>query len=68
VFCDGSWETFGACASAVLISPSKIKTCYAVRLEFKCTNNIAENEAVLLGLRKLKSIGTRRAILNLTLK
>jgi ribonuclease HI len=41
----------------------KIRTCYAARLEFQCTNNIAECEAVLLGLRKLKAMGIRRAIL-----
>jgi ribonuclease HI len=63
VFCDGSWGTFGLGAATVLISPSKIRTCYAVRLEFKCTNNIAEYEAVLLGLWKLKAMGIRRAIL-----
>jgi hypothetical protein len=38
IFCDGSWGTFGAGAAAILISPSKIKTCYATRLEFNCTN------------------------------
>jgi ribonuclease HI len=63
MFCDGSWGTFGAGAAAILISPSKIKTCYAARLEFKCTNNIAEYVAVLLGLRKLKAMGIRRAVL-----
>jgi hypothetical protein len=63
VFCDGSWGTFGIGAATVLISPSKIKTCYAARLEFKCTNNIAEYEAVLLVLLKLKAMGIRRAIL-----
>jgi hypothetical protein len=42
VFCDGSWGTFGAGASAILISPSKIGTCYAAILEFNCTNNIAK--------------------------
>jgi ribonuclease HI len=62
-FCDESWGTFGAGAAAILISPSKIRTCYAVRLEFNCTNNIAEYEALLLGLRKLKAMGIRRAIL-----
>jgi hypothetical protein len=50
VFCDGSWGTFGLGAATILISPSKIKTCYVARLEFNCTNNIAEYEAVLLGL------------------
>jgi hypothetical protein len=49
VFCDGSWGTFGAGAATVLISPSKIKTCYAARLDFNCTNNIAEYETLLLG-------------------
>ena len=29
VFCDGSWGTFGAGAADVLVSPSKVKTCYA---------------------------------------
>jgi ribonuclease HI len=63
VFYDGSWGTFGAGATAILISPSKIRTCYVARLEFNCTNNIAEYEALLLGLRKLKAMGIRRAIL-----
>jgi hypothetical protein len=45
VFCDGSWGTFGAGAAAVLVAPSKVKTCYAARLDFSCTNNIAEYEA-----------------------
>jgi hypothetical protein len=39
VFCDGSWGTFGAGATAILILPSKIKICFAARLEFNCTNN-----------------------------
>jgi ribonuclease HI len=63
VFCDGSWGTFGAGATAVLVAPSKVRTCYAVRLDFSCTNNIAEYEALLLGLRKLKAMGIRRVIL-----
>jgi ribonuclease HI len=61
IFCDGSWGTFGA--AAVLIAPSKVRTCYTVKLDFSCTNNIAEYEALLLGLRKLKAMGIRRAVL-----
>jgi ribonuclease HI len=34
-----------------------------VKLDFSYTNNIAEYEALLLGLRKLKAIGIRRAVL-----
>jgi ribonuclease HI len=41
----------------------KIRTCYAARLEFQCTDNIAEYEVVLLGLQKLKAMGIRRVIL-----
>ena len=50
VFCDGSWGTFGARAVAVLVASSKVRTCYAARLDFSCTNNIAEYEALPLGL------------------
>jgi ribonuclease HI len=46
-----------------LVAPSKVRTCYAVKLDFGCTNNIAEYEALLLGLQKLKAMGIRRAIL-----
>jgi ribonuclease HI len=63
VFCNGSWGTFGAGAAVVLIAPSKVRTCYAVKVDFSCTNNIVEYEALLLGLRKLKAMGIRRAIL-----
>jgi ribonuclease HI len=63
VFCDGSWGTFGEGAAAVLIAPSKVRTRYAVKLDFSCINNIAEYEALLLGLRKLKAMGIRRAVL-----
>jgi ribonuclease HI len=63
VFCDGSWGTFGAGAAAVFIAPSKVRTCYAARHDFSCTNNIAEYEALLLGLRKLKAMGIRRTVL-----
>jgi ribonuclease HI len=63
VFCDGSWGTFGVGTTAVLVAPSKVRTCYAAKLDFSCTNNIAEYEALLLGLQKLKAMGIRRAIL-----
>jgi ribonuclease HI len=63
VFCDGSWGTFGAGAAAILVAPSKVRTCYVARLDFSCTNNIAEYEALLLRLRKLMAMGIRRAVL-----
>jgi ribonuclease HI len=63
VFYDGSWGTFGAGAAAVLVAPSKVKTCYAAKLNFSCTNNISKHGALLLGLKKLRAMGIRRAIL-----
>jgi ribonuclease HI len=63
VFYDGSWGTFSVGAAAALVAPSKVRTCYAVKMDFNCTNNIAEYEALLLGLRNLKAMGIRRAIL-----
>jgi ribonuclease HI len=47
----------------VLVAPSKVRTCYTVKLDFSCTNSIAEYEALLLGLQKLKVMGIRRAVL-----
>jgi ribonuclease HI len=63
VFCDGSWGTFRAGAAAVLVAPSKVRTCYVIRLDFSCTNNIAEYETLLLGIWKLKAMGIRRVVL-----
>jgi ribonuclease HI len=68
VYCDRAWGSVGARAAVVLISPFRIKLCYAARLQFtnesdKCTNNIAEYEAILLRLRKLRAIGVRTCVL-----
>jgi hypothetical protein len=68
VNCDGAWGAAGAKAAAILTSPSGIKLRYAARLQFsngidKCTNNIAEYEAILLELHKLRAIGVQRCIL-----
>jgi ribonuclease HI len=62
VFCDSSWGTFGAGVADVLVASSKVRTCYAIRLDFSCTNNIAEYEALLLGLQKLKAMGIRAVL------
>jgi ribonuclease HI len=43
--------------------PFKVKTPYAARLQFQCTNNIAEYKALLLGIRKLKEMGIIREVL-----
>jgi hypothetical protein len=68
IYCDGVWGSVRAGAAAVLISPSKIKLRYAARLQFtkeavKCMNNIAEYEAILSGLPKLRAIRVQRCVL-----
>jgi ribonuclease HI len=45
----------GAGIAAILTPLKGPKLCYAARLEFLTTNNAAEYEAILLGLRKLKA-------------
>jgi ribonuclease HI len=50
----------GARIAAILTLPKGPRLRYAARLEFLTTNNIAEYEAVLLGLRKLRALGVRR--------
>jgi hypothetical protein len=60
LFCDGSWGTFGAGAAAILVAPSKVRTCYAAKLDFSCTNNIAEYEALLVGASEVKGNGNKK--------
>jgi ribonuclease HI len=50
----------GAGIAAILTPPKGPRLHYTARLEFLTTNNIAEYEAVLLGLRKLRALGVRR--------
>jgi hypothetical protein len=56
VYCDGAWGVFGAGVASIVKSPSGIKLKYATEAN-KCSNNIAEYEAVLLGLCKLQAMG-----------
>jgi ribonuclease HI len=55
ICCYGAWGVSGVGAVAILKSPSGIKMKYAARMQFKnetnkCSNNIAECKAILLGL------------------
>jgi ribonuclease HI len=71
--CDGSWCHAGAGAAAIITSPTGVKHRYAARLSFaldsdRCTNNIAEYEAIILGLRKLKALGVTTCIIKIDSK
>jgi ribonuclease HI len=57
----------GTGAAAIITSPTGLKYRYATRLRLaleseKCTNNIAEYEAVILGLHKLRALGVTTCI------
>ena len=53
---DGSRQLEGSGARFVLASPRGDKFCYVLRLMFPCTNNVAEYEALLHGLRMAKEM------------
>jgi hypothetical protein len=68
IHCADAWCHAGAGAAAVITSPAGAKHRYATRLSFalesdRCTNNIAEYEAVILGLRKLRALGVTTCII-----
>jgi ribonuclease HI len=52
LYFDGSKSKEGAGVGCIIIDPAGNKTLLACRLEFECTNNVAEYEALLQGLRK----------------
>ena len=52
LFFDGSKTLEGLGAGCVLIDPKNNKHFLSCRLEFECTNNMAEYEALVQGLRK----------------
>jgi ribonuclease HI len=67
IHCDGAWCHAGAGAAAIITSPTGIKHRYAAHLSFtlesdRCTNNIAEYKAVILGLRKLRALSVTTCI------
>ena len=53
LYFDGSKYKEGAGAGCLLIDPKGNKTCIACRLEFNCTNNTIEYEALIQGLKKM---------------
>ncbi|XP_021995483.1 uncharacterized protein LOC110892636 [Helianthus annuus] len=60
LYTDGSSSGKGAGAGLMLISPDEIKLMYAMRFDFECSNNEADYEALLAGLRMAQSMGATR--------
>ncbi|GKF60873.1 reverse transcriptase domain-containing protein, partial [Tanacetum coccineum] len=56
LFIDGASSFDGSRAGLILVSPKGKEYTYALRFEFKTTNNEAEYEALLAGLRIAKEM------------
>jgi ribonuclease HI len=59
MFFDGASSKDGAGAGIVFISPAQETTTLSYKLEFEATNNVAEYEALVLGLRAAKDMGIK---------
>ena len=57
---DGSKQLQGSGAGVVLKSPTREELSYVLQIHFAATNNMAEYEALLHGLRMAKEIGISR--------
>jgi ribonuclease HI len=59
MYLDGASTRDSAGAGVVLISPTKETISLSFKLDFRTTNNIAEYEALLLGLNASKELGIK---------
>ena len=64
MYTNGSSASGMGRVGVVLLSPKKDILRYRVQLKFPATNNEAEYEAVLMGLRIAKALGVRNLKLN----
>ncbi|KAI5317241.1 hypothetical protein L3X38_036948 [Prunus dulcis] len=60
LFVDGSSNAQGCGVGLVLVSPDKVTLEYALRFNFQASNNEAEYEALLAGLRLAKEMDARQ--------
>jgi ribonuclease HI len=60
MYFDGSLMKIGAGAGLLFISPLGEHVCYVIRLHFLASNNVAEYEALVNGLRIAVELGVRR--------
>ena len=58
---DGSSNMNGSGTGVVLESPTGENVCYTLRLKFPPSNNEAEYEALIAGLRLAKEMGIKQA-------
>ena len=60
MYFDGQVAKVGVGAGVYIISPIIDFKDFSYKLTFECTNNVAEYEALLLGLHALKDLGAKR--------
>jgi ribonuclease HI len=57
MFFDGASSSEGTGVGVVFVSPCQETISLSYKLEFEATNNVAEYEALVLGLRDAKEMG-----------
>ena len=57
MFFDGASSREGVCVGVVFVSPCQETIPLSYKIEFETTNNVAEYEALVLGLRAAKDMG-----------
>ena len=62
LYFDGASNALGNGIGAVLISPEGFHTPFTARLCFSCTNNMAEYEACIFGLKAAIDLGIKSLI------
>lgn len=60
LYVDGASGAGGSGAGIILTGPEEFKVCYALRLEFKASNNVAEYEALINGMLVAMDVTTRK--------
>nr|GEY28128.1 reverse transcriptase domain-containing protein [Tanacetum cinerariifolium] len=68
IYTDGTSSVRGSGTGLVLISPTKTEYTYALRLNFKSTNNQANYKALLVGLRIAMKMGVQSLSINVDSK
>ncbi|KAI5351772.1 hypothetical protein L3X38_004663 [Prunus dulcis] len=59
LYFDGSKTEKASGAGVVLEEPLGVRHCYSFQLDFQCTNNRAEYEALIIGLEMLVELGVQ---------
>jgi ribonuclease HI len=67
MYFNGSLMKMGAGAGLLFISPLGVHMCYVIRLHFPASNNVAEYEALVTGLRIAVELGVLHSTFEVTL-